>query len=329
MKRIFLQNHESIDFIFKQNRYDFLVDEIFSRPFKQKGTFLILQIKKINMTTWEAIDKLADFLNISSSYIGYAGLKDKFATTTQYLSLPQKYEQQLTKFYHKQIEIIAKFKSSSKISIGDLEANKFTIVLYNVNNIKAGKIQKIATNLEKNGFANYFGYQRFGDDSIKQAKKMIDTELFIKDKKLKKLLISVYQSYKFNEWLNERVCISKDENLKILKLLNGDVMIDNNKLFTPKQPSLKDFLNKKVVPTGLLVGRHVFRARDAAREIEEKHDDELLNEKGLRRRAWVYPKELTCKYLQDKNAMKLSFVLPKASYATVFIENIANKIFSS
>ena len=157
---------------------------------------------------------------------------------------------------------------------------------------------------------------------------MVEGELFIKDKKLKKFLVSVYQSDKFNQWLCERVNISKASKNSTFELLDGDVMIgEDDKLFTPKSPSVKDFTDKKIAPTGLLVGREVFRARDKARAIEEKYDDEHLAEKGLRRRAWIYPESLTCKYIRSDSVMELSFTLVKASYATIFIENIANRNF--
>ena len=326
MNRVFLQRHESINFAFSQNRNDFIVDEIFTKKFSTKGTFLILHVKKINLTTWELIDIIASYLNISTSQIGYAGLKDKYATTTQYLSLPQAYQRQMEKFYHKQVEIIESFKSKNKINIGDLSANKFSITLRDIDSIKAGKIEKISNKLLKSGFPNYFGYQRFSNDSIKQAKQMIEGDIFIKDKKVRKFLISVYQSYKFNQWLSKRVQMSLDEGLNYFKLLSGDVMVDRvGKFLTPKTPMLKEFLAKSVTPTGLLPGRHVFRARSRAREIEELYDDEFLDAKGLRRDAWIYPRELSCKYIPGDFCMRIDFILPKASYATVFIENIANK----
>jgi len=84
---------------------------------------------------------------------------------------------------------------------------------------------------------------------------------------------------------------------------------------------LKEFLSKSVTPTGLLAGRRVFRARGDARQIEELYDDEFLDAKGLRRDAWIYPRELNCKYTPATFSMRLDFILPKASYATVFIEN--------
>ena len=101
------------------------------------------------------------------------------------------------------------------------------------------------------------------------------------------------------------------------------------KPFTPKQPQQKDFEAKKVVPTGLLCGRGVYRARGKAGEIEAKYDDGFLYEKGSRREAIIFPKDVTLKYTKDFDKMHISFTLPKGSYATVFLENIASKEFKA
>jgi len=216
--------------------------------------------------------------------------------------------------------------------MGDLEGNRFTINLFEVNPIQAGQIEKLARKSEKLGLPNYFGYQRFGrdGDSIEQAKKMIAGDIHIEDSKVKKFLISVYQSTLFNEWLAERVQISRDENNNKFKLLEGDLYLDaNKKLFTPKQPQQKDFEAKKVVPTGLLCGRGVYRSRERAGEIEAKYDDGFLYEKGLRREAIIFPKDIEMKYTKDFDKMHIAFTLPKGSYATVFLENIASKEFKA
>ena len=155
---------------------------------------------------------------------------------------------------------------------------------------------------------------------------MISGELHIEDAKLKKFLISIYQSVFFNDWLKERILMSREQNSGKFMLLDGDVYLSNeDKIFTPKNIPQKDFEDKKVVPTGLLCGRGVYRARDKAREIEEKYDDGFLYEKGLRRPAIVFPKDLEMKYNKDFNIMSIAFTLPKGSYATVFLENIANR----
>ena len=331
MQRIYLDEKEPIHFKFEQNKDDFIVDEI-GLEWKGNGNFIILQVQKIELTTWDMIAAFAKHLNINAEKIGYAGLKDKHATTTQYISIESKYEKELKKFRHPQVKILNKTRHTHSIRMGDLEGNRFHINLFEVNQIQAGQIEKLARKSEKLGLPNYFGYQRFGrdEDSIDQAKAMIEGELHIEDAKLKKFLISIYQSVFFNEWLQERVSLSRKENNSKFMLLEGDIyMTTEGKLFTPKNIPQKDFEAKKVLPTGLLCGRDVFRARGKAREIEEKYDDGFLYDKGLRRSAIIFPKDIELEYNNNFDMMKVAFTLPKGSYATVFLENIASKEFKA
>lgn len=328
LPREYLQNGDQIDFDFEQNEKDFIVDEIPHAKFKGKGNFLILHVRKVEMTTWDMIAAFAEFLNIPAEKIGYAGLKDKHATTTQYISIEAKFENALKKFKHPQIKILSKTRHTHSIRMGDLAGNRFHINLFGVDEIEAGRIEKLARKSEKFGLPNYFGYQRFGrnEDSIEQAKEMIKGELHIEDTKVKKFLISIYQSVFFNDWLKERVLLSRKKNGGKFMLLEGDIYITSEgKLFTPKNKPQKDFEEHKVVPTGLLCGRDVFRARGEAREIEEKYDDGFLYEKGLRREAIIFPKDIEYKYNKNFNIFSIAFTLPKGSYATVFLENIANR----
>jgi len=331
MQRIYLDEKEPIHFKFEQNKDDFIVDEI-GLEWKGNGNFIILQVQKIELTTWDMVAAFAKHLNINAEKIGYAGLKDKHATTTQYISIESKYEKELKKFRHPQVKILNKTRHTHSIRMGDLEGNRFHINLFEVNQIQAGQIEKLARKSEKLGLPNYFGYQRFGrdEDSIDQAKAMIEGELHIEDAKLKKFLISIYQSVFFNEWLQERVSLSRKENNSKFMLLEGDIyMTTEGKLFTPKNIPQKDFEAKKVLPTGLLCGRDVFRARGKAREIEEKYDDGFLYDKGLRRSAIIFPKDIELEYNNNFDMMKVAFTLPKGSYATVFLENIASKEFKA
>ncbi|MBU4110354.1 tRNA pseudouridine(13) synthase TruD, partial [bacterium] len=316
MNREYLHENKEIKFTFEQNQKDFIVDEI-GLEYKGRGNFLVLLVRKVELTTWDMIAEFAAFLNLPAEKIGYAGLKDKHATTTQYISVEAKYENAIKKFKHPQIKILKSMRHTHSIRMGDLVGNRFSINLFGVEPIEAGQIEKLARKAEKVGMPNYFGYQRFGrdEDSIEQAKEMISGELHIEDTKVKKFLISIYQSQFFNEWLRERVLLSREQNEGNFMLLNGDIYLANDgKLFTPKNVPQKDFEDKKVVPTGLLCGRGVFRARDEAREIEEKYDDEFLYEKGLRREAIVFPKDVVYNYNKNFSIFNIAFTLPKGSY---------------
>ncbi|WP_321777985.1 tRNA pseudouridine(13) synthase TruD [Sulfurimonas sp.] len=331
-KREYLQSVEGVDFKFYQTPKDFIVDEIISTKFKGKGNYLILHIQKYELTTWDMVAIFAEYMGVLAQKIGYAGLKDKHATTTQYISVDATYEKMLKKFYHKQIKILSATRHSHSIRMGDLTGNRFSINLHFVDNIDAGKIEKVARKIAKNGLPNYFGYQRFGRDadSINQAKEMIQGDLFIEDAKVKKFLVSIYQSTYFNDWLRERVNITLDNDETVFKLLEGDVYKSlDAKLSTPKIMPTKEFESKKLVPTGLLCGRDVFRARDEAGKIENRFDDEYLQDKGYRREALIYPKDIVCSYVKKQTLLNISFSLPKGSYATVFLESIAGKNFSA
>lgn len=300
--------------------------------FLGKGNYLILKVQKVELTTWDMIAVFAELLDVPAQKIGYAGLKDKHATTTQYISLESKHERALNNFQHKQIKILEKTRHSHSIRMGDLKGNRFSINLYGVDALDAGKIEKVARKIAKTGLPNYFGYQRFGQDagSIDQAKEMIKGELFIEDAKLKSFLISVYQSYYFNECLRERVVLSKERNNSEFLLLSGDVYSSKEgKLSIPKVVPAKEFAAKKVIPTGLLCGRDTIRAKDEAREIEAKFDDEFLQQKGYRREYLIYPSDIDCKFIKKESMVNLSFTLPKGSYATVFLESIAGKNYSA
>nr|WP_321265983.1 tRNA pseudouridine(13) synthase TruD [uncultured Sulfurimonas sp.] len=332
-KREYLQSvGDDISFKFYQTPTDFVVDEIPLTKFKGKGNFLILHVKKVELTTWDMVAIFAEYMGVPAQKIGYAGLKDKHATTTQYISVDASYEKLLKKFYHKQIKILATTRHSHSIRMGDLYGNRFSINLHFVDNIDAGRIEKVARKIAKEGLPNYFGYQRFGRDadSIKQAKEMIQGEIFIEDAKIKNFLISIYQSTFFNDWLRERVNLSLQSDETKFKILEGDVFIDENKkLSTPKILPTKEYESAKLTPTGLLCGRDVFRARLEAREIEKKYDDEFLQEKGYRREAIIYPQDIECTYVKKQTLLNISFSLPKGSYATVFLESIAGKNYSA
>lgn len=312
--REYIQNHESIDFTFNQNRYDFIVDEIPLGEFSNSGNFLILKIQKEYQSTWDILHIISQKLQIDEHKIGYAGLKDKNATTTQYISIPLIKEKFLNTLNSKSIKLLEVSRHNKKLNIGDLIGNRFTITLKDIKEEDLSTIYQVISKIQKHGMPNYFGYQRFGKDyDFEKAKRVTYGEEILANRKLEHLLISAYQSYFFNAWLCKRVTLSKAEGLNKLKTLEGDIFLNNDK--------------KNI--TGLLPGRKVIRAFKEAREIEKKFDDEFIHTKGFRREAWIKPINLNNKYMQEKNQLVLEFTLPKSSYATVLIENIANKNFIS
>jgi tRNA pseudouridine13 synthase len=312
-QRIFFQNYEPIPFSFQQNTYDFIVDEITSIEFKQSGNYRILKIKKQFSSTWELIARISQELDIPEHLIGYAGLKDKNATTTQYISIPANKSREYKRINTKLIQVEKTYYHNEKLKIGGLIGNRFTITLKDVTPEMLPLIYQTLSQIQKHGMPNYFGYQRFGFEyNFEQTKQIVYGEEVLRDKKIEKFLKLAYQSYFFNDWLVKRVELSKKQRLKKLKPLDGDIY------------SLE---NKKII-TGLLPGRNIIRAKGEARKIEEQFDDTYIHEKGYRRDAMVLPTDIQNRYDEKNKWLEVSFTLPKGSYATVLIENLANKNFA-
>lgn len=354
MDRFYSLAHASIDFHFKQSPRDFVVEEIPLYEFSGEGEHLILQVRKKNLSTNEMIGQIARYLGIKNKEIGYAGLKDKNAMTVQYISLHKKYEEALENFNFDGIKILSKAYHNNKLRIGHLKGNRFYIKLKKVNPTSAEKIDEALKNLEKFGMPNFFGYQRFGNDGDNHilGEKLAKGEAIERNPRVKRLLINAYQSHLFNLWLSRRLEINSlvnsfqvgeierllnmpNEEVKKMKaqkhpfkLIGGDVMehYPHGRLFDFEgaEEDLERFNARDVSPTGLLCGKKVRLSTQNARIIEKEYDDEI-NADGARRYAWVYPTEVEGRFNKQEAQYEMNFTLPKGSYATVLIEEIAKR----
>jgi len=119
----------------------------------------ILQKRNIDLNT--AIKRLSRKQKFSQKRIGYAGLKDKRAVTSQFITIYDPNLEELKKFRDKNIFLHSFEWSNKKIELGDLKENFFIVKLRNIDtqiDLKKtfNKIKKIKE------MPNYFGEQRFG-----------------------------------------------------------------------------------------------------------------------------------------------------------------------
>jgi len=345
--------HQPISFDFKQTIERFFVEEIPLYHFTGSGNYLILKIKKTDMSTHKLLTVLAKATELQVRDIGYAGLKDKNATTVQYISIPKQAERLLKKnLTTERVEILERTYNKGAIKIGHLKGNRFSIVLHDVNPQDAKFFNTTAKMMQTKGIPNYYGYQRFGEDSKSYLQ---GREIAHSGKKLKgsreKLLVAAYQSHLFNRWLSQRVKLSSiiasestevsakklgypHELVKILskqpqffKLFLGDIVMPypyGKPLFVKDMHQASHaFIHKKSAPTGLLCGANALRAKSDAAYLEEPFDDtELSSLKGERRFAWIWPQNVETVYEKETKTLKVDFYLPKGAYATTFLEEI-------
>jgi len=353
--KTYAYSHTPISFDFQQSVERFHVEELPLFEPSGRGEFLLLDIKKYDLSTWRLLNIFKEATGADDREIGYAGLKDKNATTIQRISLPKKYEKMLKNITTDRIEILSKHSNHLPLKVGQLKGNRFEIMLTRITPENAKRFSKVAQKMSQEGFPNYYGYQRFGEDgkSWQQGKEIAHSGKRLKGAK-EKLLVSTYQSYLFNRWLSQRINLSQviahkspQEAARILgyplplvkelakqaqffKLFIGESLMQYPH---GKQSYCKEmahaalrFQQREISPTGLLAGERVSRAKADARYLEEAHDDEELTSlRGDQRFAWIWPEDFSSLYEKERQTLTVKFSLPKGAYATAFLEEIGKQ----
>ena len=350
-KRGFFLTHSPINARFAQNAKDFVVEEIALYEPSGAGDHLFVKIRKKGVSTWEAAQAFSERIGVKTRDIGYAGLKDKNAMSVQTLSFPAKFESKIAAFEHSAIKILDIRRHNNKLKIGHLKGNRFFVRLKKVGAIDAKKIDGAIARIAENGAPNFFGFQRFGrdGDNYEKARAFLDGEAKIRGRKMQTFLINALQSERFNAWLTRRIELSSAINsfgakqiakeyklnadaieelnaqTQFFKLLEGDIMLHypHGKLYFAEDLTKEAdrFAAKESAPTGVLSGHRAMLARGFAGEIESEFFEDIPSS-GDRRYAWIFPQELTGKYVEQEAHYELGFYLPKGSYATALIEEI-------
>lgn len=141
------------------------------------GEYCHFTLYKENKDTMEVVSLLARFLKMNPKELSFAGTKDRRAVTVQRLSTRRVDAERLAALNRTlRMTAVGDFEYAAReVGLGELEGNEFTITLRECNiddaeGLGVGeKIQRMKgrltagmQGLEKNGFLNYFGLQRFG-----------------------------------------------------------------------------------------------------------------------------------------------------------------------
>lgn len=146
----------------KQRAEDFFVQEIPIYEPSGEGEHVFAEVQKINLTTFDAINRIAAALKISNRDIGYAGLKDARAITRQIFSVPGTTEAAVMGLKLPDLSFLWAARHTNKIRLGHLKANRFAIKIRDVTPTDAIKLRPVLAEIQRRGMPNYFGEQRFG-----------------------------------------------------------------------------------------------------------------------------------------------------------------------
>lgn len=290
---------------------DFIVNELPLQLPSGEGEHIWLEIEKNGANTAFVAQRLAEAAGVQDRDVGYAGLKDRHALTRQWFSLymPKGDTPDFTQLQHPEFKLLSQSRHVKKLRPGDLQGNRFRIVLRDV----AGDRTAIEANLAaiaSQGVPNYFGAQRFGFDggNIEQGRAMLAREIRVRNPKQKGLYLSAVRSFVFNEVLATRI-----QQGLWGQTLPGDVL----------DPAGR--------PTGPLWGRGRVSTTDEALALEnsvaERHATlcDGMEHAGLdqERRALVAcPVDLSWDWPQADDQLVLEFFLPAGSYATSVLNEI-------
>jgi len=284
--------------LFRSQLEDFQVDEIIDLQPSGEGEHLLLHIRKRDQnTTWVA-GLLAKLAGINRNDVGYCGMKDRFAVTTQWYSLhlPGR-ELDTAQLEHDDFEIIACCRHHKKLRRGMHKGNQFNILLRDFKADPALVTERLRL-IEQQGVPNYFAEQRFGHEgsNLYEAQKLIAADQLKGNRHGTGIYLSAARSWLFN--------------LVVAKYIERGDLSDQ---------------------TGPLWGRGRSSASVDHRQIESEVLADwqgwcyALEHAGLkqeRRNLLLKPENLTASWTQA-DCLRLQFALPGGCFATALLRELA------
>jgi tRNA pseudouridine13 synthase len=320
---------------------DFIVDEIPAYTADDREhAHILLRLHKRDMNTEDAVRILARSLDVARRDIGIAGLKDKFAVTSQWITVPWSARGALDSFEHGQIRLDSASPHGNKLRRGHLHGNRFEIVLRELECPAATAVERIEAKLEilraAGGWWNLYGEQRFGYDGQNLAPALsllADGRVGRRDA----FRLSVAQAAAFNLYQ-----FSRHEAGEMRVVLDGDILqrVESGGIFDCEEPEVDQARvdEGELRITGPIFGSKGRRPREDSPSglleaqilnelgIEEERLRSLgKNAPGARRPLQLALPDLKASIVEPLEAqqlgegIRLCFALPSGSYATQFL----------
>jgi tRNA pseudouridine13 synthase len=322
----------------------FVVEELALYPPSGVGQHLFINITKVGLTTKEVQRALVKSFDVHERDVGFAGMKDKHARTTQTFSVTVQHadDDELARRLHAlcdalPVEVNWAQRHENKLRTGHLLGNQFTIT---VSDIEASadealaRANAIASALRTTGLPNYFGPQRFGHDgaNVERGLAVLQRKQYVKDRWLRRFLMSAFQSFLCNQYLTKRV-----ESGHFGHLLPGDVAkkYDTGGMFDVEDVATEQvrYANHEISFTAPMFGAKMRQAGGEAGALEA----EILEQAGVEPTAFARAKvdgtrRLGRLLLDDlevapagdgeSSALVVRFSLSKGAFATTVMREI-------
>ncbi len=322
----------------------FVVEEVPLYLPEGEGPHLYINLTKVGMTTKEVQRRLEQLVGGRSGAVGYAGLKDKHARTTQTFSInleqtPPFDEAELGKRITETLPVTVNWlnRHRNKLRAGHLLGNRFTITISGLT-LPAEEILSRVTAIQQRvqavGLPNFFGVQRFGIDGMNVAKgrAILLGQHRERDRWLHRFLLSSYQSYLCNRYLAARLNMGAFE-----RILPGDVAkkMDSGGMFDVTEPAVDQlrYAAHEISFTAPIYGPKMWAAQAEAGDLEAQilaeagitlADFQRAKVDGGRRLGRLLLPDLQFQLGEADGALALEarFFLPKGAFATTVMREL-------
>jgi tRNA pseudouridine13 synthase len=312
---------------------DFRVQEISLIEPSGEGGHLWLEVEKRCANTHWVAEQLSAAAGVSMRDIGYAGMKDRHAVTSQWFSLStqEARDTDWKSWSISNVSILRAVQHGRKLKTGVLKGNRFCIVVRELE----GNIADLERRLDAvklRGVPNYFGPQRFGfgGSNIERGIRWLEHGGRLPRKK-RSIYISAVRSFLFNEILAQRVM---DQNWD--QILDGEIaMLDgSHSVFACAQPDpvlTQRCAEFDIHPTGSLAGSGGKCPERYAAQLENEilaaHSAivESLQKAGAtaaRRALRLLPGNF--EWERSGDSLSLRFDLSSGSYATSLLRELVS-----
>ena len=320
---------------------DFVVEEDLGFAPSGAGAHALLRVRKRNANTEWVARELARAARCRPGDVGYAGLKDRHAVTTQWFSVPLPRTgaalgtapsaatgalAELAAISTPDYEVLGAHAHAKKLPRGALAGNRFTLRIRDLDISDASlaeRIQAIATQ----GVPNYFGPQRFGRGAA-NLRKITPDENSIHPRE-RTYILSAARSLIFNAVLAERVTDGTWSTLEQGDVANLDSKGSVFAVGFVDAPLSERAARLDIHPTGPLWGRDDLMSQGRIRQLEERIASEypdpcaLVIAAGMRqerRSLRLAVRDLT--WHREGADLLLRFWLTKGSYATTVLREL-------
>lgn len=316
---------------------DFIVEETLSFPFTGEGEHLYLRLRKTNANTDWVGRQLARQLGVAMRDIGYAGLKDRHAVTSQWFSLPAKTitQEKLNALQIDGVELLETVLHTRKLRKGAIQLNRFTICLRDLV-VEPEILRHRLAQIREQGVPNFYDEQRFGHHRGNLAAACQMFNRAIRPSRFQRgLYLSAARAWIFNQILAARIT-----RLNWNSVVSGDVFwLEGTKRFFVPTPGDEQLTSRlaagDIHTTGALWGEgDLISAEDVAKlEVETAEQWPALS-RGLiatrltqdRRALRVIPRDFSFDYDSAQQCLILRFSLPSGAYATALLREVVTTV---